>query len=84
MNAVMKAARLTLLFSVCLLFASCATTLPTDYARTFSTSLSAPEETDLGRFFQHEISAHPGKSGVMLIPTGEWGFRARAGLSNQA
>jgi len=84
MDVVMKAVRLTLLSSVCLLFASCATTLPTDYARTSSTSLSAPEETELGRFFQQEISAHPDKSGVMLIPTGEWGFRARAGLSNQA
>jgi len=34
--------------------------------------------------FQAEIAAHPGNSGVLLVPTGEWGFRARAGLSNQA
>ena len=43
-----------------------------------------PEETELGRFFQREMAAHPGKSGVVLVPTGEWGFRARAGLANQA
>jgi putative cardiolipin synthase len=68
----------------CLLLVSCATTIPKDYERPVSTSLADPAETGLGRFFQPEIAAHPGKSGVLLVPTGEWGFRARAGLSNQA
>ena len=80
----MTSVRLTFLCYFCLLLASCATTLPTDYERPVSTALTDPEETELGRFFQQEISAHPGKSGVALVPTGEWGFRARAGLSNQA
>ena len=80
----MTSVRLTFLCYFCLLLASCATTLPTDYERPVSTALTDPEETELGRFFQQEISAHPGKSGVALIPSGEWGFRARAGLSNQA
>ncbi|UCC55478.1 MAG: phospholipase D family protein, partial [Gammaproteobacteria bacterium] len=47
-------------------------------------ALAAPESTELGRFFKSEIATHPGKSGVVLVPTGEWGFRSRAGLSNLA
>ena len=80
----MTSVRLTFLCYFCLLLTSCATTIPTDYERPVSTALTDPEETELGRFFHQEISAHPGKSGVALVPTGEWGFRARAGLSNQA
>ena len=75
---------LILSLSACLLLVSCATTIPTDYERPVSTSLADPAETELGRFFEPEIAAHPGDSGVLLVPTGEWGFRARAGLSNQA
>jgi putative cardiolipin synthase len=30
------------------------------------------------------MAAHPGDSGVVLVPSGEWGFRNRAGLANQA
>ncbi len=75
---------LLLPLSACLLLVSCATTIPTDYERPVSTSLADPAETELGRLFQPEIAAHPGDSGVLLVPTGEWGFRARAGLSNQA
>jgi putative cardiolipin synthase len=76
--------RLTLLFSACLLFAGCATTIPKVQDRSVSTALTDPAETELGRFFQLELEAHPGKSGVVLVSTGEWGFRARAGLANQA
>jgi putative cardiolipin synthase len=79
-----KPVHLTLLFSACLLLAGCATTIPTDVDRPVSMAYSDPGETELGRFFQAEISAHPGESGVVLVPTGEWGFRARAGLANQA
>lgn len=82
--AVMTLSRLILLFSASLLLASCATTLPKDYERPVSTSLADPEETLLGQFFQHEIAAHPGNSGALLLPTGEWAFRARAGLTNEA
>ena len=72
------------LLVVCLLFAGCATTIPRDHERPVSTAFAEPGETVLGQFFQAEIAAHPGKSGVVLVPTGEWGFRARAGLLNQA
>ena len=76
--------RLTLLLSACLLLVGCATTLPEDYDRPASTAFADPGETELGRFFRAEIDAHPGESGMVLLPTGEWGFRARAGLANQA
>lgn len=72
------------LLVACLLFAGCATTIPRDHERPVSTAFAEPGETVLGQFFQAEIDAHPGKSGVVLVPTGEWGFRARAGLLNQA
>ena len=72
------------LLVVCLLFAGCATTLPRDHERPVSPAFAHPGETVLGRFFQAEIAANPGKSGLVLVPTGEWGFRARAGLLNQA
>ncbi len=72
------------LASACLFLGGCATTLPEDYPRTPSTALADPEATQLGRFFQSELAARPGKSGVALIPTGEWGFRARTGLANAA
>ena len=75
---------LTLLFSACLWLAGCATTIPTDYQRTESTAFADPGGTELGRFFRAEMDAHPGKSGMTLLSTGEWGFRARAGLANQA
>jgi putative cardiolipin synthase len=76
--------RLILLFTVSLLLAGCATKLPKDYERPVSTSLASPQDTQLGRFFSHEIAAHPGNSGVLLVPTGEWAFRARVGLTNKA
>ncbi len=69
---------------VCLLITGCATRLPQNYERTASTAFARPEATELGRFFQAELIAHPGKSGVALVPTGEWGFRARSGLATMA
>jgi len=76
--------RLILLFSAGLLLAGCATTVPVDHDRTPSAALADPASTELGKFFESEIEAHPGESGVVLVPTGEWGFRTRAGLANQA
>ncbi|MGD2075169.1 MAG: phospholipase D family protein [Gammaproteobacteria bacterium] len=80
----MNSGPLALLFSAALLLASCATTIPENYPRSVSTSSADPAGTELGRFFQPDISAHPGHSGVLLVPGGAWGFRARVGLSNQA
>jgi putative cardiolipin synthase len=73
-----------LLLSVCLWLSGCAGTVPDNYERSVSTAFSQPDETELGRFFEPEMAANPGKSGVALLTTGEWGFRARAGLLNQA
>lgn len=75
---------LALLLSACLWLAGCATTIPTDYERTTTTAFPDPGGTELGRFLQTEMDANPGKSGTVLLSTGEWGFRARAGLANQA
>jgi len=83
-SVVLTSIRLAFLCFICLLLGNCATTIPTDYESPVSTALADPEETELGRFFQHDISAHPGESGVALVATGEQGFRARADLSNQA
>jgi len=82
--AMIRPVHLTLLFAAFLLIAGCATTIPMDYERTASTALADPSGTELGRFFQAEMDVHPGMSGTILLPTGEWGFRARAGLANQA
>ncbi len=68
----------------CLLLSACATSVPRDYERIDSRAFEQPENTRLGRFFGPELAAHPGKSGIILVPTGEWGFRARAGLANAA
>jgi putative cardiolipin synthase len=62
----------------------CATTLPPNVERTPSTALANPEQTELGGLFQAELAAHPGESGASIISTGEWGFRARAGLATSA
>jgi len=62
----------------------CATRLPVAPERSSSTAFDKPLETGLGRFFQSELAAHPGKSGVAMVSTSEWGFRARAGLANMA
>lgn len=67
-----------------LLFAACATDLPTDYTRTPSAAFANPETTELGRFFQSDIEAHPVESGVVLIASGQEGFRSRVGLANVA
>jgi putative cardiolipin synthase len=67
-----------------LLLTACATSVPRDYERIDSRAFEQPENTRLGRFFGPELAAHPGKSGIILVPTGEWGFRARAGLANAA
>ena len=75
---------LIVLFSTCLMLVGCATTIPRDHERTPSTALADLGSTELGRFFESEIDAHPGQSGMVLLTTGEWGFRARAGLANQA
>ena len=69
---------------ILLVLGGCATSLPQAPERSSSTAFDKPQETELGRFFQPELAAHPEKSGVAMISTSEWGFRARAGLANMA
>jgi len=80
----MSRAPIISLVLVILSLAGCATTVPQDKERTYSSAFDHPQETRLGRFFEPDISAHPGKSGVTLLPRGEQGFRARVGLANLA
>ncbi len=68
----------------CLLIAGCASTPPRSYYRTPSSALEDPETTLLGRAFETEMAAHPGDSGILLVPSGEWAFGSRAGLANLA
>ncbi len=75
---------LTLALCACLVLGGCATAIPKVHDRTVTTALSDPQATELGRFFQPEIEANPGKSGVVLVPTGEMGFRSRVGFANVA
>ena len=79
-----KPVDLTLLLSACLLLAGCATSLPKFQERPVSTAFADPETTELGLFFASEMDAHPAKSGIVPVTPGEWGFRSRTGLANQA
>jgi putative cardiolipin synthase len=69
---------------IALALGGCATSLPQAPERSSSTAFDKPQETALGRFFQPELAAHPGKTGVAVVTTSEWGFRGRAGLANMA
>ena len=80
----MAGIRMPVLLSLCLLLSACATTLPRHHDTPPSTAFDRPQDTTLGRFFEPELAAHPGKSGVAIVTTSEWGFRARAGLANMA
>lgn len=76
--------RLAVLCLTLLTICACASTIPTGYERTVSSALTDPGSTELGQVFAADIEAHPGQSGLALIPTGETAFRARIGLANQA
>jgi putative cardiolipin synthase len=80
----LKPVDLKLLLSACLLLSGCATSLPKFQGRPVSTAFADPGTTELGLFFASEMDAHPVKSGIIPVTSGEWGFRARTGLANQA
>jgi putative cardiolipin synthase len=67
-----------------LLIVGCASSPPRSYYRTPSVALEGPESTSLGQAFKTEMAANPGESGILLVPSGEWAFRSRAGLANLA
>jgi len=69
---------------IILLLAGCTTTVPQHDERTHSLAFDHPQQTRLGRFFESDIRAHPGQSGVILMPTGAQAFRSRVGLANLA
>lgn len=62
----------------------CATKPPTDTERAVSVALAEPGGTQLGRLYEADIAANPGKSEVMRISSGEKGFRTRVGLADKA
>jgi len=68
-------------------FCSCAVVLtggcasaPLDFPRTESFAFMSPQETALGRNFHPQTSAHPGETGVYLLPGGPDALVARAEL----
>ena len=65
------------------LFSGCAT-LPENVDRPASHALTDTDDTFLGRDFQLEKAAHPGKSGFLLLGNGLDAFVARALLAHKA
>jgi putative cardiolipin synthase len=63
--------------------AGCAT-LPKDFDRPESYALNDTENTALGKAYEKERAAHPGKSGFHLLGNGLDAFVARAVLSHHA
>lgn len=82
--AVRSPAAFILTLLLALVLSACATRPHADYERTPTFSLAGHKKTDLGRFFQEELDAHPGESGVALIRSSEWAFRVRAALADMA
>jgi putative cardiolipin synthase len=60
------------------------TKLPEQAARPRSGALADTRDTRLGRALAAPMAAHPGKSGVLLLPDGREAFAARAALANAA
>lgn len=80
--------RSMLIFASCiycatLLTGGCASA-PLDFPRTESFAFMSPQETALGRNFHPETSAHPGETGVYLLPSGPDALVARAVLIDAA
>lgn len=73
-----------LVFPCLVLLAGCATTPTLQHTATVTKAYDHPEDTSLGAVFKVPLAAHPEKTGVALVPTGEWGFRARFGLMTMA
>ena len=58
--------------------------LPDISGRTVSKAIDDGAVTSLGREFASELAAHPGKTGVFLLPHGRDAFAARALLARRA
>ena len=59
-------------------------TLPTDYARESSIAFHAYDKTRLGKVFSAGERAHPGTSGVTILPNGRDAFIARIAMTQTA
>jgi putative cardiolipin synthase len=70
--------------SVLLLFAGCATRLPTDVQRTPSSAFDRYDTTSLGRLFEEATIQHPGQSGFSLIRKGRPAFTGRIAMTAMA
>jgi len=57
---------------------------PLDYRRTASFAFHSPQETELGRAVESRAAAHPGESGIFLLPTGPEAMAARLALAEVA
>jgi len=67
-----------------LLVAGCATVPGADYPRTPSLALAQPTQTSLGRTAASRAAAHPGLSGIKLLPRGTDGYALRAQMADAA
>jgi putative cardiolipin synthase len=70
--------------SVLLLFAGCATRLPTEVQRTPSSAFDRYDTTSLGRLFEEATVQHPGQSGFTLIRKGRPAFSGRIAMTAMA
>ncbi len=57
---------------------------PLDFPRTVSFAFNSPQETALGRNFYPQTEAHPGETGVYLLPGGTDALVARAVIIDAA
>lgn len=76
-----RAALLCTVLAAWIIASGCAITLPRVYESTPSMAYANPQDTVLGQFFESDLAAHSGKSGVTLVTSGAGGFTTRAGLS---
>ena len=70
--------------SVLILFAGCATRLPTDVQRAPSSAFDRYDTTSLGRLFEEATVQHPGQSGFTLVRKGRSAFTGRIAMTAMA
>src|SRR3954453_15092487 len=61
---------LTCLYTCATLFAAGCSDAPLDFPRKVSFAFNSPHESALGRAAETQAAAHPGESGVYLLPGG--------------
>jgi putative cardiolipin synthase len=70
--------------SLLLLFLAGCSSLPTDYPRTHSQALEAPEQTKAGAKLARLSEQHPGESGFALLRKGRAAFTSRIAMAGTA